>query len=187
MSQRVADHLQAVKNGGNAGVLSSKTQESQELQESQGVHFNAGSMPVPPTGDTETAVLHFLKVAEPQVHQLPVDSLPASLKAAFQERAAIAEVDGGLDRDGGGAAGVGRGERRPGRRHAAGLAGLDELPAAGVAGARSVAGRSHAQRVVGSGERVAPAGMALRPIPTAAPAAANGCSMVPACGCSTAP
>jgi hypothetical protein len=28
----------------------------------------------------------------------PVDSLPASLKVAFQERAAIAEVDGGLDR-----------------------------------------------------------------------------------------
>jgi TubC N-terminal docking domain len=29
---------------------------------------------------------------------VPVDSLPASLKVAFQERAAIAEVDGGLDR-----------------------------------------------------------------------------------------
>jgi hypothetical protein len=33
------------------------------------------------------------------VPPVPVDSLPASLKAAFEERAAIAEVDGGLDRE----------------------------------------------------------------------------------------
>jgi hypothetical protein len=34
----------------------------------------------------------------PAVPPVPVDSLPASLKVAFEERAAIAEVDGGLDR-----------------------------------------------------------------------------------------
>jgi hypothetical protein len=35
----------------------------------------------------------------PAVPPVLVDSLPASLKVAFQERAAIAEVDGGLDRE----------------------------------------------------------------------------------------
>jgi hypothetical protein len=34
----------------------------------------------------------------PAVPPVPIDSLPACLKAAFEERAAIAEIEGGLDR-----------------------------------------------------------------------------------------
>ena len=44
-------------------------------------------------------IAEIAKIAARRFQHVPVDSLPASLKSAFDERAAIAEFDGGLDRD----------------------------------------------------------------------------------------
>jgi hypothetical protein len=51
-------------------------------------------MSVPPNGDTKTIA----GIAAPRSQDVAIDSLPAYLKTAFEERAAIAEVAGGLDR-----------------------------------------------------------------------------------------
>jgi hypothetical protein len=90
-SQTTCDSLNRI----NAGVQTSKTQKSQGSQESQGVNSSACSMP----NSDFSRVAEIAGVAASQFPHVPVDILPASLKAAFQERAAIAEVEGGLDRE----------------------------------------------------------------------------------------
>jgi hypothetical protein len=84
-------------NRGNSGVLGQNTHGSQQSQESQRVDSDTLSMSVPPNGDTKT-VATIAGIAAPRSQDFAIDSLPASLKAAFEERAAITEVDGGLDR-----------------------------------------------------------------------------------------
>jgi hypothetical protein len=92
---------ETVQSRRNAGAFGQKPQESQESQESQGVDSCAGPMPIPLTEGTETTILEIARVARivaPRAQLVPVGSLPADLKAVFEKRAAIAEVEGGLDR-----------------------------------------------------------------------------------------
>jgi pentose-5-phosphate-3-epimerase len=74
------------------------------------------------------------------------DDLPPDLQAVFDERAAIVEVDGGLNRDA--AERLARQEvTSAGRRRCDGLEVMDAQPVAGVAGARPVDPRSGTGRV----------------------------------------
>ena len=73
---------------------------SQESQLSQGVEFSSAPFHVPET--EKTTLLSQLSQGIGSVTDtcpVPVEILPASLKSAFEERAAIAQVDGGLDRE----------------------------------------------------------------------------------------
>jgi hypothetical protein len=77
--------------------LGQNTHGSQQSQESHEVDSYPLSISVPPNGNTET-VATIAGIAAPRSQDFAIDSLPAYLKAAFDERAAIVEADGGLDR-----------------------------------------------------------------------------------------
>ena len=114
------------------------------------------------------------------------EALADDLRAIFDERAAIAEFDGGLDHE--------AAERLARQEVTSGPAGDDvtawrpwmrsRLP---VWRERGLSAREAARLVWSKLKARGTCGTIRRPIPTAAPDAANGCSMVRACGCSTAP
>jgi hypothetical protein len=95
LSQPVADHLRQSE----AHEHWDFQQSSQESQLSQGADLNSSPFPARETGKT-TLLSQMSRGFDSVTETRPVliDRLPASLKAAFEERAAIADVDGGLDR-----------------------------------------------------------------------------------------